>query len=81
MCECVRMGCGLKRTEEKGRGGRVCVHVCLEEVVLEFQLPTLPVPFLLFTCRGQKKRERVIFIVPLRNEDQKNEGDFEMDRL
>lgn len=50
VCESVYMGRSLKSSEKKkGRGGRVCVHVCLEEVVLEFQLPTLPVPFLLFT--------------------------------
>lgn len=80
--ERVCMGRSLKSSEKKGRGGRVCVHVCLEEVVLEFQLPTLPVLFLLFTCRSEKEKAgESSYIVPPGNEDQNNEGDFELDRL
>lgn len=75
-------GAVLRAQRKKGRGGRVCVHVCLEEVVLEFQLPTLPVPFLLFTCRSEKEKEgESSYIVPPGNEDQNNEGDFKLDRM
>lgn len=42
-------GAVLRAQRKKKAGVGVCVFMCLEEVVLEFQLPTLPVPFLLFT--------------------------------
>jgi len=80
VCECVYMGRSLKSSEKKKAGVGVCVFMCVEEVVLEFQLPTLPVPFLLFTWRSEKEKEgESSYIVPPGNEDQIIEGDFKLD--
>lgn len=81
-CVNVRAWGTVLKERRKKAGVGVCVCSCVSGGSCpRISAADSSCTFLPLHLQRPKKRERVVFIVPLGNEDQKNEGDFEMDRL